>query len=138
MASSMHRDATNAIGTSKCTLPAQVVTGAVATTDGADLLGAEGALIIVNVGSVTGTNSATLVIQDSSVGGTLAASYGTVAATDLTGGGTLTAFGTADSNTTIVRAYVGDNRYLRVAASAGVGAGAACSATIVPFFPRHK
>lgn len=131
------KDLVDALGTAVCVLPAQTVTGAVATNAPADLLGYDGALIVVNAGTISGTNDATLVILDGTTGGTLAASYGTTAATDLLGGGTLAALAAAASNTVIVRQYVGTKRYLRVSASAGTGAGAPVSAVIIPCNGRH-
>jgi len=129
------KDAYNRTGGEAVSLHPAAITATNVVTPGADLQLYDSALVYCQVGAMTGSEAIHLEIQDGSVGGTLDASYTAVVAGELLGGtiGTLT--GTTDASQLVVRGYIGDARYLRVAVTSLTGT-VECNAFIVPGDPR--
>lgn len=110
---------------------APAIRTASANGTGVDLQGYEGALIVINTGTITdGTHA--IDIQESDDNST----FTSVAAADLIG--TEPSIGAADDNKDYKIGYIGAKRYIRVAVTvSGATSGGAYSTAVVRGFPRH-
>lgn len=123
------RDLVSNIGPVAAIAPA--VHSATATGSAVDLMGFDGAAVIINTGAIDGAGAFTAKVQESDT--TTSGDFADVAAGDLIG--TLPA--TLAANAVAKIGYTGSKRYIRVVMTKNSGTSIAAGAVVVRGHPMH-